>query len=408
MAAQAIGESERKRGPRRAPLRLGVYADLVYHRRGDSVSTYLSFIGFVTNLADRVEELVIFGRLDPAGRPGPYRLPDGVRFVALPHYPRVTSLGRLARSLPASYRAVAAELDRLDVIWLFGPHPLSLAVAVAARRRGKAVALGVRQDYPLYVRHRLPGRLWAWAVPVAHLLERAFRLIARRVPAVVVGEQLGRRYAPGRARVLTTGFSLVRATDVVSVEEALARSWSGELRLLSVGRIDFEKNPLLLPAVLARLRECHPGWRLTVAGDGPLAGSLAARAVELGVGDMVELLGDVPHGEALRDLYRSSHALLHVSLTEGVPQVLFEAQAAGLPIVATDVGGVRAALAGGATGLLVPPSDAASAVGALERLRTNEALRRGIVTAAIEQVAGETVEAQLDRLETFLLTQARA
>jgi glycosyltransferase involved in cell wall biosynthesis len=96
---------------------------------------------------------------------------------------------------------------------------------------------------------------------------------------------------------------------------------------------------------------------------------------------------------------------LHVSLTEGVPQVLFEAEAAGIPIVATSVGGVASALGHGLRGLLVPPSDAAAAIEALARLSLDEDLRVRLIRAELEHVAGETIEAQLDRVAAFLLDQ---
>jgi glycosyltransferase involved in cell wall biosynthesis len=383
-------------------VRLGVYADLVYRRSGETISTDLAFIRFVTGLAPKLEELVVFGRLDPKPDRAPYALPrEGVRFVPLPHYARVTAVGRLLRSARRARSVFAAELPSLDGVWLFGPHPLSLVFAHAARRRKVSVALGIRQDYPAYIRHRLPSWRWFWAVPAAHVLERVFRLLARRFPTVVVGEELGRRYGSGRAPLLATGFSLVQASDLVRLDDALARSWEGQLRLLSVGRLDPEKNPLLLPDVLAGLRRLHAGWHLTVAGDGPLARALERRIHELGLIGAVTLLGDVPYGPRLRELYRSSHAFLHVSLTEGLPQVVFEAMAAGLPIVATDVGGLAAALGDGDAGLLVPPRDAGAAIAALERLRDDELLRQRLMAAGLELVSQTTMEVQLERLEGF-------
>ena len=381
---------------------LGVYADLVYRRDGDVLTADMPFIRFLTAFAPVLTELVVFGRLDPAPGRHPYELPrERVRFVALPHYPRVTNVGSLLRSARRARRAFAAELDRVDAVWLFGPHPIALAFAQVALRRGTPVVLGIRQEYPAYVANRLPSRAWQWAVPVAHALEHGFRLLARRVPAVVVGEELGRRYGGGRAPVLVTGFSLIEADDVVPVDEALRRSWDGDVRILSVGRIDSEKNPLLLPAILAALRPRDPRWRLAVAGEGPLSAALAERADELGVADATELLGNVPYGPALRAQYRASHVFLHVSLTEGVPQVLFEAQAAGLPIVATDVGGVSAALADGERGVLVPPDDAEAAASALERIRADPELRERLVRASLAHAARETVDAQVERVADF-------
>ena len=140
-------------------------------------------------------------------------------------------------------------------------------------------------------------------------------------------------------------------------EEALARSYDGDLSVLSVGRLDPEKNPLLLADVLARLREHGPalaarGLRRRHHEGRSWPSALRAAGVE----DHAELLGYVSLDGGLRELYRNSHVFLHVSWTEGVPQVLFESFAAGLPVVATAVGGVPELAEG--RSVLIPPGDA--------------------------------------------------
>ena len=103
--------------------------------------------------------------------------------------------------------------------------------------------------------------------------------------------------------------------------------------MLSVGRLDPEKNPLLLLDIAERLRELDPRWRLVIAGTGPLRAELDAEIARRRLEENVELLGKAAGGLELWSLYRQSHVFLHVSLTEGVPQVLFEAQAAALPMI---------------------------------------------------------------------------
>jgi glycosyltransferase involved in cell wall biosynthesis len=384
-------------------VRLGVYSDLAYRSDGRTLSTHQAFVRFVTALPPRVDEIVLFGRLNPEAGRSHYVLPsERVRFVPLPHYAAVTALGAQARAVRGSLAAVARELPRLDAFWIFGPHPMAVVLSLLVRRRGTPLFLGVRQDYPAYIANRLPSRRWALAIPVAHALERAFRLLARGTPTVAVGDALARTYAAGRAPVLAANFSLVSASDVVSVDEATARSWDGELRVLTVGRVDREKNPLVLADVVAALNARRPRWRLAVAGDGPLLRALERRLDSLGVSDEVDLLGYVANGPALWRLYRESHAFLHVSRTEGLPQVLAEAQAAGLPIVATAVGGVPDAVGRGRAALLVPPDDVVAAVRALERLAADADLRTRLIQTGLELAARETMEAQLDRVAEFL------
>lgn len=383
-------------------MRVGIYSDLKYRRDESGLSTDRAFIRFVTSLPPRVDEVVIFGRLDTEAGRYPYALPtEGVRFVPLPFYPKVTAIRGLVGAIRRSTAIFRRELDRLDVVWIFGPHPLADRFARIARRQRTPLVLGVRQDYPSYIGNRLPSRLWSWAIPVAHALERSFRRLARQAPTVALGAEIASNYAGG-APVLTTGFSLVRRDELVSEEEALAKPWDGALRVLSVGRLDPEKNPLLLVDIAERLHARDPRWTLAIAGDGPLQEALERRIEERGAGNVVGLLGYVPNGPELWAEYRRSHAFLHVSLTEGLPQVLFEAQGAGLPVVATDVGGVSAAVGHGESALLVPPDDADAAADALARLAGDEPERRRLIAAGLANAREQTIEAQLDRIAEFL------
>jgi glycosyltransferase involved in cell wall biosynthesis len=383
-------------------VKLGVFYDLPYRSDGRTISADIPVIRFITSLPPRVDEIVLFGRLNPEPGTGTYVLPtEHVRLVPLPFYPSIFDVPRLLAALPGSCRRFSAELDRVDAVWLFGPNPLAILFALIALARRKQVFLGVRQDYPEYIGARLPNPKWRWALPVANLMEHVFRLISRHVPTTVEGEQIAQNYRVGRAPVLSGGFSLIRRDELVPLESALARSWEGEIKLVSVGRIDPEKNPLLLLDIVEGLRSNDPRWRLAVVGDGPLREEMDRAVAERGLGSAVDLLGYVPNGEALWDVYRSSNAFLHVSLTEGAPMVFFEAESAGLPIVATDVGGVSAALGGGERGLLVPPRDAPAAIAALERLAADREVRERLIRDGLEHATANTTEAHLDKVAAF-------
>jgi glycosyltransferase involved in cell wall biosynthesis len=252
----------------------------------------------------------------------------------------------------------------------------------------------VRQDLPRYARSKHPSRRSVHLI--ADLLEASWRAMALVFPAIVVGPDLARRYRRGR-RVLPISVSLIHAAEVPAAGELPARSYDGELVALSVGRLEAEKNPLMLADVLARL---DPAWRLVVCGEGPLEDDVRKRLSELGVADRAELRGYVPIDGGLAELYRGSHALLHVSWTEGVPQILFESFAAGLPVVATAVGGVAEAV--GDDAVLVAPGDPEAAAEGLRRIAADESLRRRLAEGGLERLRQHTLEAECARVAEFM------
>jgi glycosyltransferase involved in cell wall biosynthesis len=378
-------------------MRLAVYTDYSYKRDDDGVSGERAFVRFMTGLAPHLDRLVLVGRLDETPGRSHYPLGDGVDFVGLPYYASLAQPAKVIGSFAGSARAFWRALDQVDCAWLLGPYIHAIGFALLALARRRRVVLGVRQDFPTYVRTRRPGRRWMHVA--ADVLEHAFRLLARRLPVVVVGPDLARRYRRS-PQLLEITVSLVAASDVVPEAEALARAAAPPRRLLSVGRLDREKNPLLLIDMIAALRRADPTWHLTIVGDGPLRGEIEARIAELGIGDAVDLRGYVPIDDGLPELYRSCDAFVHVSWTEGVPQVLFETFAAGLPLVATDVGGVAQTV--GDAALLIPAGDTDAAVAAVTHLRFDGQLRARLVRNGITRVRAHTLEAETARLAAFL------
>lgn len=379
--------------------RVAVYTDYTYRHADGLVFAERAFALFLVALGDHLERLVIIGKVDPVPGRSHYELPADVAFVELPYFPALTAPVSVAKAMTGSLRRFWRAVDDVDAVWLLGPHPLAVAFAGLARLRGRAVTLGVRQDFPRYVRARHPRRRWVWVA--GHLLEAIWRTGARRVPTVVVGPELAALYPS--SRTLELSVSLVTENDIVAADSVRPAFDGDELRVLSVGRLEQEKNPLLLADVLAALVAADPRWRMIVCGEGPLRDDLQRRLERLGVADRAELRGYVAH-DALREVYRSCHVLLHVSFTEGLPQVLFEAFAARLPVVATAVGGVAAA--SGDAALLIGPDDAAAAAESVQRLSRDGELRHRLIEAGVQRVAARTLHAEAARVASFLSSRS--
>jgi glycosyltransferase involved in cell wall biosynthesis len=373
-----------------------VYTDYAYSEVNGTVYGQRAFVTFMCEVGANFDELIVLGRLEPGGGRSRYPLPDGTRFVGLPYYESLTQPVRVLAALTRSLQTVWRELGEVDAVWLFGPYLHSFVYALLAAMRKRAVVLGVRQELVQYTRTRHPGR--RLLLLAAYVEELGWRLLARLVPAVVVGPSLAHSYRKAKA-LLPISVSLVREVEIVAPEAVRERGYDGELRLLTVSRLETEKNPLLLADVLAALRQRNPAWRLIVCGEGSLAAALADRLSELGVAEHAQLRGYVPFTE-LGELYRDAHAFLHVSWTEGVPQVLFEAWAAALPIVATAVGGVPEAADGAA--LLVEPGDGAAAAEAVTRVAENAALRADLIKAGHARVRERTLEAEAASVAEFI------
>lgn len=387
--------------------RLGIYVDAVFHVderdeqhvRVDPVD--YAFLLFGAEVGERFDRLVLFGRTR-RGVPPPDLVPfDGVELARLPHYDSLRDFGGMVRAAGGTIRGLLHGLSGVDVVWVIGPHPYGFALIGLALIRGKRVVLGVRQDTINYYRARLPSRRSRLLLVGVWTMDGLYRLLARSLRTTVVGQRQARRYGGDRGRVLTMNVSLVRAADVVSFPAA--RDWAGTIQLLTVGRLEPEKNPLLLVEVLALLEAEHPDrYRLTWVGEGRLREAVLERAKALRVEHALELRGFIPYGPALLELYRRAHAFVHVSLTEGVPQVLFEALASGTAIVATDVGDVRTALDDGEAGLLVGPRSAEAVAASVCRLTHDAELRNRLIGNGLELAGRVSLEVESERVARFL------
>jgi glycosyltransferase involved in cell wall biosynthesis len=379
-------------------MRLAVYTDYTYHRLDGNVYAERAFALFIDELAERTGGLTLTGRLDPKPKAARYLLTDKVDFVPMPYYKTITRPLPALRALLASMRVFWRLLDDVDAVWLLGPNPLALGYALQAKLRRRTVVLGVRQNTREYLLSRHPTKRWIQLAGGA--LEQAWKWMSRRTPIVVVGPQVAETYARA-GRLLDVAISLVRDADI---DGERPRDYSGEIELLSVGRIDSDKNPLMLADVLARLNAGERRWTLTVCGEGPLQAPLAQRLEELGVADRANLRGYLPLDGGLFEAYRGADVLLHVSWTEGLPQILFEAFAAGLPVVATDVGGTRAAV-GDATEL-VPAGEIEAAAAAVERVVADAERRVQMVATGLAYAREHTLEAETGRVADFIAAAA--
>jgi len=134
---------------------------------------------------------------------------------------------------------------------------------------------------------------------------------------------------------------------------------------LAVGRFDTQKDYPNMLRAFSHVIQVHPETLLIIVGDGPMRPAMEEFAEDLGLKDRTRFLGV---RRCISELMNAADAYVMSSAWEGMANVLLEASATGLPIVATDVGGSREVVRDLETGFLVPPNDPEALAGAMLRL----------------------------------------
>jgi glycosyltransferase involved in cell wall biosynthesis/predicted metal-dependent phosphoesterase TrpH len=168
-------------------------------------------------------------------------------------------------------------------------------------------------------------------------------------------------------------------------------SYPGEIKVLYAGRLTREKGVDLLAESFLRARRSDPRLHLLLAGGGPEEGELRAK-----LGEGATFLGWLG-GEDLARAYASADVFLFASSTDTYGQVILEAAASGLPVVAVAEGGPAALVENRHTGLLCRP-DPDHLAGALLQLASAPALRRQLGSAGAEAARSRTWERSLAQL----------
>jgi glycosyltransferase involved in cell wall biosynthesis len=297
--------------------------------------------------------------------------------------------------------------------WAAGSVRIGVRLARAAVRRGETVLLNGAEPWgwlsaslvSLIVRRPWLMDIHAdyLALPVASLgrwrravLERAVvvfarRATVRRVVAQSMVDALSRRGIPS---------ALVPPRLLPVWEEPLERARpplaGPEPLLLAVGRLVPSKGYDILLTALATLLETVPTARLRIVGDGPERTGLLRRAEQLGVSDRVAFLG-ARTVDGVRAELAQADLFVISSRDEGLPRTLLEAAAAGVPVVATSVGGIPAAASSWPSVSLVSP-DAASLAAGLRRAVTSSHSTAHLADVRREVLARYGFSTNLDQL----------
>jgi glycosyltransferase involved in cell wall biosynthesis len=278
--------------------------------------------------------------------------------------------------------ALALSALRRFAVLLLRERGMAVHVHAAAGhgfwREALFMALAIAMRRPLIL-HLHGGGFEQFHHRAGPLARGALSLLLECAACVVVPCEAMRGWIRGIAR----GAQVACVPEPVAPEQAPPAERQANL-VLFLGRLDAAKGLFDLFEAVAALRAAVPDLRLLCAGDGDRAAA-SRQAERLGIADAVKFTGWVgPSGR--RVLLESAAVFALPSYDEALPMNLIEAMAAGIPVVASAVGGIPEAVSDGVTGFLVAPGDIATLQRQLKRLLAEPTLGARVGAAASESV----------------------
>jgi len=287
-----------------------------------------------------------------------------------------------------------------DLVHLVSPGPAGIGAALMARLLGLPVVGSYHTELAAYARLRTADERIEAAVQMAlavfygqcgQVLSPSAAADASLAELGIARERIGRwdrgvdltRFSPARRARPAVGAGVEGGLGALGARD--------ELTVLYAGRLTAEKGADLLADAFLRAHAREPRLRLALAGGGPEEDALRAR-----LGERARFLGWLD-GDALAQAYADADLFLFASETDTFGQVILEAQASGLPVVAVDAGGPRELIEHTRTGWLCPP-DAELLAAALIDLARRPALRERLAAAGLEAVSHRSWSAALRQL----------
>lgn len=386
-------------------MTLGILYHMPFWQRADGSlwEAEGSFARYVDSLAPYFDEVVLSVPVTTTPVASGSRVrASNVRLAPLPYFPGPRQFYPM---LPEMMRRLKAWVDECDIVHLRVPSPAAIFAFRYARRRRKPTVLLIVGDYAALLPH-LPYRGIRRALFGAYVAfeEWALRYMAVRSLVFTNGAALRRKHEAQGARVHETKTTTLRQEDIGSRADTCQ---SGRIRLLTVSRIDPRKGLRLLPAIVARL--VAAGHDVSLDLVGPPIGQIGEAEVAAlreearvhGVEDRLVLTGAVPLDELIRRYPDYDAFVLPTGPGEGIPRVLLEAMASGLPIVTTNVSGISSLIESGVNGLLVDGT-AEAVANALDGLLTQPERRQALIAGGYRTAHAHTLERQAASLMRVL------
>jgi len=283
------------------------------------------------------------------------------------YHPRYFMIPKYLKCLDAAFYSLSLRhfaedfirVNKIDILDFHWVYPDGIAGIDWARKSGKKIIVTVRGNEAIhyYEKTRVREIIKEQLSSFHHIITVSNDLKNKVINSYSV--------QPDKVTVIPNG---IDSTKFYPIEKSAAKAYchldDNKRIILTVSRLSSEKGLEFLIQAVSKIKSTDV--MLIIIGDGPLKGKLTNMVKSLGLAESVRFMGNIGHSDIIK-WYNSADIFCLPSLWEGCPNVVIEALACGIPVVATNVGGIPDLVPGDQAGCLVPPGNIEALASAIDK-----------------------------------------
>jgi len=383
---------------------------IFFSKRKGYSSNYMNLIDFILCISKKIKHLTLVLPVCKSGKGMiNFDIPYNVEIISFPYYSGPFSLARMSyKIIPALIRiSFTKKIRKFDLVGIVAPGTLSfITVPILYYFRLKPMFF-IRRGHKLKnVHYRFDNYFKKMiAEKIVHVYNLFTKWMLRKKKIIMFS--FG-GLTPSLIKEYKFVLDDIFAIDPLIPKEIIKKksTFSKVKHILYVGRLTRLKgiNNLIL-AFNKIINEFQFSLTLHIVGSGPEEKNLKNYAEDLGILSLIEFYGFVPRGDYLWSIFDKCQILVLPSFSEGLPRVIGEAMARGLPVVSTKVGGIPSKIVDNKNGLLVKAGDIDGLKNAIVKLIFNEKLRKLLVQNGYRTALECTFEKEGDRMLDIIETR---
>lgn len=352
--------------------KIGLYTEATYCSKFESIYTSDIFLLFIRKALPK-NNFFLIGRYSPNNQEGKHILDKSKEHLyKLSYYKNIPELIiKFPLYIFKNFKVIKTYIEKIDHLLIAVPSPLSLFFLYLANRNNKSITIFIRQETIELIKNRYPkskiplivAKFLEWIL--IHFLKRN-----QHIPVFTFGSILTDKYKNITLNVIPLADTRYSLNDIILESDIRKIDWTNQIKLIFVGRMEKGKGIENLLRTLKEIKKNNV--HLTIVGDGNQTSEYLEMATQYGILDNVTFVGFIPFGEGLFSIIRKHDVFILPSLSEGLPQVILEAMACGILVLASNIGGIPQIVKNKINGFTFDPKSEAELIEIILSLKNNK------------------------------------